>query len=117
MSALIQRAIAGVLLVALMATGGGWWAAARARDRAQVKLGAERLRTAELGAAIREQNRAVDALAVAKRDADARGLAAQQAAAVAGRRYDGALTRIAGVKATTCADAMPAVNLLLEGIR
>ena len=114
--------IAAILLLALLlvvgaGAGCGWWLAAHDRDRAETQLGAERLRTAELGAAIREQNRAVDALAVAKRDADARGLAAQQAAAAAGRRYDGALARIAGAKAMTCADAMPAVNLLLEGVR
>lgn len=114
--------IAAILLLALLlvvgaGAGGGWWLAAHDRDQAETQLALERLRTAELATSIREQNRAVDALATAKREADARGLAAQQIAAATGRRYDGALARIAGNKATTCADAMPAVNQLLEGVR
>ncbi|MET3132851.1 hypothetical protein AAKU55_003132 [Oxalobacteraceae bacterium GrIS 1.11] len=105
------------LLAALAGAGGGWWLAARDRDHAQVALAAERTRADEFQVSIREQNNAVAALAEAKRAADARGAAAQQLAAAAGRRYDGALARLTAVKATTCADAMPAVNQLLKDMQ
>ncbi len=70
-----------------------------------------------MATAIREQNRAVDALAKAKAEADLRGLQAQQIAAANGKRFDLALGQVKAARATTCAEAMPAVNSILEAIR
>lgn len=117
----IWRVAAIALLAALPLVGGGagagWWLAAHDRDRALADLAAERTRADGLVTGIREQNRAVEAMASAKAAADARGQAAQQLAAANGKRFDGALARLAGRRATTCDDAMPAVNQLLEGVR
>ncbi|MGK5080287.1 hypothetical protein [Janthinobacterium sp. HLX7-2] len=45
-------------------------------------------------------------------------LAAVQVQAVAkGKKYDAALAQIAGARAATCGEAMPAVKLLLEGVQ
>lgn len=117
MTSLLWRIAAAGLFAALVVCSIGWGLAAHDRNQARAKLVAERTRGDELRASIREQNRAVDALAAAKTAADARGLAAQQLAAANGKRFDGALQRLAGVRATTCAEAMPAVNQLLEAIR
>ena len=117
MTALVQRIIAAALLAALAGAGAGWWLAARDRDQVRADLVAERTTGDALRTNIREQNRAVDALAKAKTAADARGALAQQLATANGRRFDGALAQIAATRATTCTDAMPAVNLLLESIR
>lgn len=110
-----------ILLVLQLAVAGGmgfeWWSAAHDRDVARVELGTERARADALQAGIREQNRAMEALAKAKADADARGAAARQLAAANGRRFDGALQRLASARATTCDDAMPYVNQLLESVR
>ncbi|MES2262075.1 MAG: hypothetical protein V4724_26440 [Pseudomonadota bacterium] len=113
----LWKAAAIVLLAALLLTGAGWALAAHDRDVARVDLGAERTRNDELRTSIREQNRAVETMGTAKALAEARGQAAQQAAAATGKRFDGALQRLVGARATTCAEAMPAVNLLLESVR
>ncbi|WP_371865104.1 hypothetical protein [Duganella aquatilis] len=110
-----------VLLAVLLAGGsaGGamWWAAAAARDKALEDLAAEKGVNAELRAGIGDQNRAITQWYEASKDAAARGAAAQQQAAAAGLRYDQVLQQLAGAKATTCADAMPYVNQLLEKVR
>lgn len=72
---------------------------------------------AQLRAGVDAQNTAILTQAQLAREAEARGLAAQQAAAANGRRYDQALQQIAGARATSCADAMPYVNQLLEKVR
>ncbi|CUI07889.1 hypothetical protein [Massilia antarctica] len=117
----IWKIVAVILLAALLVvgawTGGGWFLAARDRDAAQVELVAERAKSAAYAAAVERQNAAVDALAAAKLEADARGQAAQQQAAAAGKRFDAALAKVAGARATTCAEAMPAVNVILESVR
>ncbi|MET3132221.1 hypothetical protein AAKU55_002491 [Oxalobacteraceae bacterium GrIS 1.11] len=114
--------VASIAVLALLVgvgggTGAGWWLAARDRDQARAELNRERDVNAGLRAGMREQNAAVSALSAAKEAADARGLLAGQLAAANGRRFDGALARIKDAKATTCADAMPAVNLLLKGLQ
>ena len=114
---LLSIALAVALACVGGATGSGWWLAARDRDQAQAGLIAEQAVSAGLRAGIREQNAAVSALSAAKEAADARGLLAGQLAEANGRRFDGALARIKDAKATTCADAMPAVNLLLKGLQ
>ncbi|WGG51837.1 hypothetical protein [Rugamonas sp. DEMB1] len=117
----IWKVAAIVLLAALPLVGGGagagWWLAAHDRDQARADLATERTRADALTAGIREQNRAVEAMASAKAAADARGQAAQQLSAENGRRFDGALAQLAGRRATTCDEAMPAVNQLLESVR
>ncbi|CUI09848.1 hypothetical protein BN2497_14473 [Janthinobacterium sp. CG23_2] len=117
----IWKIVAVILLAALLVvgawTGGGWFLAARDRDAAQVELVAERAKSAAYAAAVERQNEAVDALAAAKREADLRGQAAQQQAASAGKRFDAALARVAGARATTCDEAMPAVDVILESLR
>lgn len=114
---LAALALAALLLAGGGSAGTGWWMAAHDRDQARADLKTEQGVSEQLRGAIREQNLAVDAMAKAKAAADARGKAAQQLAAANGRRYAGALERIASAKATTCAEAMPAVNSLLEAMR
>ena len=110
-----------VLAVLLLGTAGGlsfeWWLAAHDRDVARAALVVEQGVSAQLRAGIDTQNIAILAQAKLAREAEARGLVAQQQAAVAGRRFDGALQQLTGAWATTCADAMPAVNRLLEQVR
>jgi hypothetical protein len=110
-----------VLLVVLLAVGGAgsalWWSAAAARDKALVDLKAVQGENVQLRAGVDDQNRAIQTWYRASEDAKARGQAAQQQAAVNGQRFDAALQQLAGAKATTCADAMPYVNQLLEKVR
>jgi hypothetical protein len=110
-----------VLAVLLAATGGGlgfgWWLAAHDRDVARADLKTEQGVSAELRAGINTQNRALIALGNEKLAAEARGVAAQQLAAANGKRLDGALAKLEGARATTCAEAMPAVNQLLKDIK
>lgn len=98
-------------------TGYEWHMATHDRDAALAQFDAERQTSDALRASLREQNRAVDALAAAKRLADERRAAAEQLAAANGRRLDRALEQGAGAKATTCAEAMPTVNKILEAVR
>lgn len=116
MTGYFYKLLSIALLAALAGAGGAWWLAAHDRDQARADLTAEQSVSEPLRIGIREQNRAVEVLAKAKAAADARGALAQQLAAANGRRFDGALAKIVGARATTCTDAMPAVNLLLEGI-
>ena len=116
-SGLIWKIAAGLLLLGWVGAGASWWLAARDRDKVQAELVAEKVTNDGLRDSIREQNRAVDGLAKAKADAEARGTLAQQVAAATGKRFDGALAKLVTVKATTCADAMPAVNQLLKDIQ
>ncbi len=94
-----------------------WYTAAHDRDAARAERDDAGESVTALTSSIREQNRAVDALATAKRQADERRAAAEQLAAANGRRLDRALEQGVGVKATTCADAMPTVNKILETVR
>lgn len=94
-----------------------WYTAAHDRDSVRTELDDARESVAALTASIREQNRAVDTLAAQKTLADERRAAAEQLAAANGRRLDRALEQGAGVKATTCAEAMPTVSKILEVVR
>ena len=114
--------VATIVLAVLLLAGGGaggalWWSAAAARDDALAKLEAERGVSAELRAGVVAQNAAILAQATLAREAEARGLAAQQLAAANGRRFDGALQQLAGARATTCDEAMPAVDQLLKDLK
>lgn len=109
--------LAAVLLVATGAAGTGWWVAAGDRDVARAALVVELGASAALRASIAEQNLAIDGMAKATLLAMQRGEAAQAAAAAAGRKYSAAQAQLAGVRATTCAEAMPAVRQMLEGVR
>ena len=106
-----------VLLVVSSAAGTGWWLAAGDRDQALVNLKAEQGVSAALRASIAEQNRAIDGMTKATLAAQERGAAAMAVAAAKDKKYDAALARVAGARATTCDEAMPAVRLLLEGVR
>lgn len=109
--------LAAALLLVGSSTGTGWWLAAGDRDAARAALVKEQGASAALRASITEQNRAIDGMAKATLVAQERGAAAQAAAAAKGKKYDAALAKIASVRATTCDEAMPAVRLLLEGVR
>nr|WP_187363503.1 hypothetical protein [Massilia frigida] len=117
----IWKIVAVILLAALLVvgawTGGGWFLAARDRDAVRVELVAERAANAKLRAGIQLQNDAVKAAGDAKLLAEERGKAAQRQAEAAGRRFDAALAKVAGARATTCDEAMPTVNLILEATR
>lgn len=110
-------ALAALLLVVCAVIGTGWSLAAGDRDQAQLDLNAERIISAQLRAGIDDQNTAIAKLGEARLAAEARGQVAQQQAAAAGRRFDAALQRMDGARVTTCADAMPYVNKLLEDVR
>jgi hypothetical protein len=109
--------LAGLLLITGAGLGGGWWLAARDRDKAEDALMKEQGVSATLRAGIDTQNTAIIRLGNETLAAERRGLAAQQLAAVNGRRFDGALQQLAGARATTCAEAMPAVNQLLKDVK
>lgn len=109
--------LATVLLLVASSTGTGWWLASGDRDAARAALVKEQGTSAALRSSIGEQNRAIDGMAKATLTAQERGAAAQAAAAARGKKYDAALVQIAGARATTCDEAMPAVRLLLEGAR
>ncbi|MDO8065543.1 hypothetical protein [Janthinobacterium sp. SUN206] len=109
--------LAAVLLVVASSTGTGWWLAASDRDAARAALVREQGVSAALRASISEQNRAIDGMAKATLAAQERGAVAQAASAAKGKKYDAALVKITGARATTCDEAMPAVRFLLEGVR
>ena len=109
--------LAVLLLVVITGAGTGWWLAAAARDQALASLVAEQGASAALRASIGVQNEAVQSMHRATVEADARGRAAQALAAANSRRYDAAQAKLAGAQATTCDEAMPFVNKLLEDIR
>ena len=109
--------LACALLIVASGAGTAWWLAAGDRDLARAALLAEQGVNAELRASIGEQNRAVEGMARATLMAQQHGEAAQAAAAAAGRKYDKALVQLAGVRATTCDEAMPAVRRMLEDVR
>ena len=118
---ILWKPIAIGMLLALIALGGvmgwNWYLAARDRDAVQVELDDEREKNAALIVSLTKQNDAVDALAGQKSKAEARGAAAQALAAANGKRYAKASAQVHAVKATTCAEAMPAVNAVLEAIQ
>ncbi|KQN77832.1 hypothetical protein ASF04_23990 [Duganella sp. Leaf61] len=109
--------LAVLLLVVTTGAGTGWWLAAAARDQALARLVAEQGASAELRASIGVQNSAVKSMHDATIAADKRRRAAEVLAVAAGRRYDGAQAKLAGARATTCDEAMPFVNQLLEDVR
>lgn len=109
--------LAAVLLVVASSTGTGWWLAAGDRDAARAALVREQGLSAQLRNSISEQSSAIDGMAKATLAAQERGAAAQATAAAKGKKYDAALVQITGARATTCDEAMPAVRLLLEGVR
>jgi ABC-type molybdate transport system substrate-binding protein len=109
--------LAGLLLATGVAGGMAWWLTDRALTQTRTDLKAANTRADDYQAAIREQNRATEALAKAKVEADARGAAARAQAVEQGKRYDNALQQIAAARGTTCGDAMPAVNQLWESMR
>lgn len=114
---LTSAVLLAVLLVTVSAGATAWWLAASARDQAQAELRVQHTLVAQLRGALDTQNAAVVAAGEATTLAEQRGEAARQQAAASARRFDQALARVAGVKAATCAEAMPAVNLILESIR
>jgi hypothetical protein len=99
------------------AGGALWWSAASARDKALTDPAAEKGINAQLRAGVDDQDRAIQTWYRASDDAKARGQAAQQQAAANGQHFDAALQQLTGAKATTCVDAMPYVNQLLEKVR
>lgn len=114
--------VAALVLLAVLLAGGGasgalLWSASAARNKALADLKAVRGENVQLLAGVADQNRAIQAWYRASEDAKARGQAAQQQATINGQRFDAALQQMVGAKATTCADAMPYVNLLLEKVR
>ena len=110
-------ALAVLLLVVITSAGTGWWLAATARDQALASLVVEQGASAELRASITIQNRAVKSMHDATVAADKRRRAAQELAAVNGRRLDAAQAKLVGAHATTCDDAMPFVDQLLKDVK
>ena len=109
--------LAVLLLVVITGAGTGWWLAAAARDQALAKLVTEQGASAELRASIGVQNSAVKSMHDATMAADKRRRVAQELAAANGRRLDAAQAKLVGSRATTCDEAMPYVDQLLESVR
>ena len=109
--------LAVLLVVVITGAGTGWCLAAAARDEALARLVTEQGASAALRASIGIQNSAVKSMHDATVAADKRQRAAQELAAAIGRRLDAAQPRLAGAHATTCDEAMPYVNQLLEDVR
>jgi hypothetical protein len=110
-------ALAVLLLVVITGAGTGWWLSASARDQALASLKTEQGVGADLRASIGVQNSAVESMQRATAQAQARGDAARAAAAAAPRRLDAAQAKLADARATSCDEAMPYVNQLLESVR
>lgn len=113
----VAVALAGLLLAVGSSAGTGWWMASAARDQALADLRVEQGINVQLRAGVDDQNRKIQLWYRASEEASARGRAAQQQAEAGGRRYDLALQQVAGAHATNCAEAMPYVNKMLEGVR
>jgi hypothetical protein len=109
--------LAVLLLVVIIGAGTAWWLAAAARDQALASLKAEQSASAELRASIGVQNSAVRSMHDATVAADKRRRAAQELAAVNGRRLDAAQAKLTGARATTCDEAMPFVDQLLKDVK
>ncbi|KAB8042541.1 hypothetical protein [Janthinobacterium aquaticum] len=109
--------LAALLLVVGTGAGTGWWLATGARDLARADLKERQGVNTELRASIAEQNRAVDGMARETAAAQRRGEEARALAARRGRKLDAAQQQLAGVRATTCDEAMPAVRAMLEAVR
>ena len=107
----------GLVLVVGVGAGTGWYMASAARDEALRDLRAEQGVSAELRAGIKTQNTAIIQWYDQAKQAQARGDAAMAVAQTNGRRYDAALQELASGKATSCEEAMPYVNQLLEKVR
>lgn len=110
-------ALAGLLVVGGAAGGMALWLASSERDTAVAELKAEQRVNAALRAGVDLQNTRIVELGKEKLAAEARGAAARQIAAANGRRFDGALEKLASARATTCDEAMPAVNQLLKDLK
>lgn len=106
-------------LLLVVGTGGGvaWWLASAARDQALADLRKEQGVNAQLRAGVDTQNTAIRQWHEAAKTAEARGAVAMKVAEANGRRYDQALQQMAGARATTCEEAMPYVNRMLESVR
>lgn len=117
----VWKVLAILSLAALLVGGGiagtGWWLAVGERKTAQSELAAARDRADQLQAALREQNRAIESLGKARELAEERGRAARQQALLSGQRYDAALAQATGARATTCEQAIPTVNQILEAVQ
>lgn len=109
--------LAVLLLVVITGAGTGWWLASVARDKALASPLAEQGASAELRASISVQNESVQSMHRLTAAAYERGRAAQALAAANGRRFDGALAKLAGARATTCDEAMPFVDRLLKDVK
>ena len=109
--------LAVLLLVVITGAGTGWRLAAVARDNALASLKEEQGVASGLRTSIGVQNSAVESMHELTVAADARGRAAQALAAANGRRFDGALARLSGARAATCAEAMPFVDQLLRDVK
>lgn len=116
---LAALALAGLLLAVTAGAGAALWFSDRALDKAQSELKAEQGRGNDLRVGIGTQNAAIAVLGEQRAAAEVRGTAARAQAAAEGRRYDAALQQMAGTGArvTTCDEAMPFVNKLLEDVR
>lgn len=114
----IGAIVLAVVSLALCAyLGHGWYMAAHDRDQAIVERDEQKALADEYLGRIREQNRAAETLATQTKLAEQRGKAAMDLAAANGRRFDDVLARTRDAKATTCAEAMPVVDQVLEAIK
>lgn len=105
------------LVGAVLGLGGKLWLTDRDLNKAKEELAVANTNVANLRVAIGTQNAAVDALKSDKDKADARADAAWRVAVGVGAKADKIMKNIEGIKATTCQEAMPVVNQVLDGLK
>jgi hypothetical protein len=117
----LWKAVAIALLIALVGTvlglGGKLWLTDRDLNKAKEELAVANTNVVNLRTSISIQNAAVDTLKADKDKADARADAAWRVAAGKSVQMDKILKNIQDIKATTCQEAMPVVNQVLEGLK
>ena len=117
LTGLAWKIATGLLLASLVSATGCWWLATHDRDKARAELIEQKTANDQLRDSIREQNRAVEALGAAKQAADSRRALAQRLVVASGKKLAAAGAALAAARATTCTEAMPAVDKLLENVR
>ena len=117
MNEFLWKIISIALLFGLLGVGGKLWLTDRDLNKTEQKLATEQTKVASLTTAINTQNAAIDKLNTERERAEIRADAAWQATAKLGAKVDSVLSKVKDAQAKTCADAMPVVDQILEGLK
>lgn len=106
-----------VLLGALAGVGGRSWMTSHKLNKVREELATEKNKVADLQAAITTQNEAIENLAAERERAELRAKAAWEAASSKKAKTNSALDKSKNSKAQSCAEAMPTINQILDGLK